>query len=62
MRKYDIQLVRMSEWEFECQITIVGFSLNVKIGFKKSKYDIRLQFECQNKISNIKIRNLGSVE
>ena len=29
--------------------------LNVKIGFLMTKYDIRPQFECHNRIENVKI-------
>ena len=30
--------------------------LNNKIGFRMSKSDIRPEFECQNRISNVKMR------
>ena len=36
--------------------SIFGPSLNALIGFWVLKYDIRLNFECQNKILNVKIR------
>ena len=39
--------------------SIFGFSSNIKIGFRMSKYDIWLQFECQNRISVVKIRYLN---
>ena len=45
----------MSKEDFECENTIFGLDLIVKIGFLMSKYDIRPQFECQNRIVNIKI-------
>ena len=53
--------VRMSKKHFECRNTIFDFISNVKIRFRMSKYDIRLQFEYQNRISNIKNRYLASV-
>ena len=34
----------------------IGPSSNVKIGFRMSKCDIRPEFECQNRILNVKIR------
>ena len=39
----------MSKLDFECQNTILGPILNVKIGF-------RPYMECQNRILNVKIR------
>ena len=48
----------MSGQDFECKNTIFGPSSNVKIGFGMSKYDIRPQFECQNKILNDKLQYL----
>ena len=45
----------MSKYDFECQNNIFGPNSNVKIGFLMSKYDIRSQFECPNKIVNVKI-------
>ena len=48
MSKYDIPP------QFECQNTIFGKILNVKIGFQMSKYDNWPQFECQNRILNEK--------
>ena len=41
---------------FECQKSIFGPNSNVKIGFRMSKFDIRPEFECQNRILNVKIR------
>ena len=41
--------------------TIFQISSNVKVGFLKSKYDFPTQFECQNRISNIKIGFSDSV-
>ena len=34
----------------------IDLSSNIKIGFRMSKYDIRHQFECQIRISNVKIQ------
>ena len=34
---------------------------NVKTGFPMSKYDIRPEFECQNRIWNVKIRYTAPV-
>ena len=31
-------------------------NIKVKIDFRMSKFDIRPEFECQNRISNVKIR------
>ena len=42
--------------DFECQNSIFGQSSNVKIGLRMSKCDIQLEFECQNMISNIRVR------
>ena len=47
---------RMSKQDFQCQKTIFGQKSNVKIGFRMSKFDIRPQFECQNRTSNVKMR------
>ena len=33
-----------------------GLNSNVKKGFGMSEYDIRPQFECQNRTTNVKIR------
>ena len=51
----------MSKLDFECQNTIFRLSSNVKIGFWISKYDFPTQFECQNRIWNVKIRFSDSV-
>ena len=51
----------MSKYDFEYQNTIFRLSANVKIGFLKSKYDIRIKCECQNAILNVKIRFSDSV-
>ena len=56
MSKFDIR----PELEIECKNTIFGPNSNVKIGFRMSKFDIRLQFECQNRISNVKIRRYSA--
>ena len=48
-------LVPMLRLDFDCLNSILGPSSNVKIGLRMSKYDIRPQFECQNRISNVKI-------
>ena len=63
MSKYDLEcqitilaLFRMSKKDVEYKNTIIGPSSNVKIGFRMSKYEIRPQFECQNRILNVKIR------
>ena len=47
--------------EFKSQIgfrmsTIFGPSSKVQKGFRLSKCDIQPQFECQNRISNVKMR------
>ena len=47
--------VRMSKQDFECQITLVRLSANVKMGSRTSKQPISTQCECQNRISNVKI-------
>ena len=40
--------VRMSKKDFEsCQNAIIGPNLNVKVGFRMSKCDIRPEFECR---------------
>ena len=46
-------LARFQMWklDFEYQNIIFSHSSNVKIGFWMWKYDIRLQFECQNRDS-----------
>ena len=41
----------MSKKDFECQNTIFDLSLNIKIGFLMSKYDIQPDSECQKKIN-----------
>ena len=38
-----------------------GPSSNVKIGFRMSKYDIRPDFECQNRVLNVKLRYSAQV-
>ena len=43
-------LIRMSKY------AKFGPNSNVKIGFRMSKCDIRPEFECQDRISNVKIR------
>ena len=45
----------------ECQSMISGPSWNFKIGLRMSKFDIRSQFECQHKISNVKISHSARV-
>ena len=53
----------MSKYDFKHQNAIFKPNLNVKIGFRMSKFDkiFRPQFEFQKKISNVKIRYLSSV-
>ena len=53
--RYSVQ-VRMSKYDFECKNSIFGPNSNVKIGFRMLKFDIWSQFECQNRILNVKIR------
>ena len=53
--------VRISKSDFECQNAIFGPNSNVKIGFRMSKCDIRPKFECQNRISNVKIQYSAQV-
>ena len=53
--------VRMSKKDFELINTIFRLSSNVKIGFWMSKYDFPTQFECQNRILNIRIAFYDSV-
>ena len=48
MLKYDIRP------QVEGQNTIFGPSSNVKIGFRMSKNDIRPDFECKNRVFNVK--------
>ena len=40
---------------------IFRLSSNIKIGFRLSKYHIRTQSECQNRILNVKLRYSASV-
>ena len=42
--------------DFGCQNAIFGPNSNVKLGFRMAKCNIRPEFECQNRISNGKIR------
>ena len=44
----------MSEKDFEYQNRTFGPNSNVKIGFRMSKFDIRPEFESQNRLSNVK--------
>ena len=46
---------RMSKKDFECRNVIFGPKSNAKIGFRMSKFDIWPEFECQNRISDVKI-------
>ena len=48
--------IRKSKWNFECQNLVFGPNLNVKIELRMSKCDIQPEFECQNRISNVKMR------
>ena len=48
--------------KYECQNAIFGPNLNVKVGFRMSKFDIRPLFECQNRISNVKMRYLARIK
>ena len=41
---------------------IFGLISHVKIGFLMSKYDIQPDFECQNRILNVKIRYSANFE
>ena len=47
--------VRMSKWDFECQICI-GPGFECKNRISNVKRDIQSQLECQNRILNVKIR------
>ena len=53
--------IRIPKQYSECQSMIFGPSWNVKIGLRMSKFDIRSQFECQHKISNVKISHSARV-
>ena len=53
--------IRIPKQYSECQSMIFGASWNVKIGLRMSKFDIRSQFECQHKISNVKISHSARV-
>ena len=53
MSKFDIQ---MSKEDFKIRYFVFGPGTNVKIEFRMSKLDIRPRFECQNRISNVKVR------
>ena len=48
--------IRKSKWNFKCQNSVFGPNLNVKIGLRMSKCDIRSEFECQNRTLNVKMR------
>ena len=41
--------------------TIFGLRSTVKIRFRMSENEIRLKFECKNRISNVKLGNEASV-
>ena len=56
MPKYNVRPQFETKYDFQCQNTIFGLSSNVKIGFERQKNDIRLYFERQNRILNVKIR------
>ena len=54
--RYSVPIrIRISKKYSRCQSTISGPSWNVKIGLRMLKFDIQSQFECQHKISNVKI-------
>ena len=53
--RYSVR-IRKSKWNFECKNSVFGPNLNVKIGLRMSKCDIQCEFECQNRISNVKMR------
>ena len=55
VKKGYLARIRMSKKDFECQNAIFGPNSNVKIGFRMSKFDIRPEFECQNRILNVRI-------
>ena len=48
--------IRMSEYDFKRRNAIFGANLKVKIGLRMSKCDIQPESECQNRISNVKVR------
>ena len=55
--------------DFEIQNRIIRYlaqvlqpNSNVNVGFQMSKCDIRPQFECQNMISNVKMRYSAGIE
>ena len=47
---------RESKRNFECQNSVFGPNLNVKIGLRMSKCDIQSKFKCQSRISNVNMR------
>ena len=49
----------MSKYFFKCQNAIFGPNSNVKIGLRMSKCYMQPEFECQNRISNVKMRYIG---
>ena len=53
--------IRIPKKYSECQSAISGPSWNVKIGLRMSKFDIRSQFKCQHKISNVKMSHSARV-
>ena len=48
--------VRMSKFDIRPENAIFGRYSKDTIRFLMSKFDIRLQFECQNRILNVKMR------
>ena len=60
MSKYDFKCHIWPKFEcqkrdFECLNEIFGFSLNVKIGFRMAKCDIRPNFKWQNRLPNVEM-------
>ena len=54
-KQYSVR-IRKSKWNFECQNSVFWPNLNVKIGLRMSKCVIQPESECQNRISNVKMR------